>query len=48
MVNGSFDILGNIAIAKFPDRTKVIDKKSFAKDLINRNKSIKTVLEKTA
>ena len=47
MVNGSFDILGNIAIAKFPDRTKVIDKKSFAKDLINRNKSIKTVLEKT-
>ncbi|MFZ1970652.1 MAG: hypothetical protein WAU65_00520 [Candidatus Nanoarchaeia archaeon] len=46
MISGSFDILGNISIVKFPDGTKLSDKKSFAKDLMNKNRSIKTVLEK--
>jgi tRNA (guanine37-N1)-methyltransferase len=47
MTHGSFDLLGNIAIVKFPEKTKIIDKKSFAKSIVDHNKSIKTVLEKT-
>ncbi|MFH1607804.1 MAG: hypothetical protein ABIA78_01595 [archaeon] len=43
----SFDILGNIALVKFPYDFKVKDKKRFAEKLMKKNKSIKTVLEKT-
>jgi len=43
----SFDIFGNIIIVKFPKEFKVRDKKKFAKNLLNRYKSVKTVLEKT-
>jgi len=43
---GSFDILGNIALVKFSDKTKAADKKKFALALLKRQKSIKTVLEK--
>jgi len=41
-----FDILGNIAIVKFPDKAKSLDKKRFAKTLMSENNSVKTVLEK--
>jgi len=43
----SFDVLGNIAIVKFPEKTKAIDKKRFAGRILKENKSVKTVLEKT-
>src|SRR5271157_243503 len=46
MVKGSFDMLGNIAIVKFPHGTREIGKKQFAKELLNKNKSLKTILEK--
>jgi len=43
----SFDILGSVAIVNFPYDFKNSDKKKFAKELLNRHKSVKTVLEKT-
>lgn len=43
----AFDVLGNIAIVKFSQVTKVSDKKQFANRILRDNKSIKTVLEKT-
>ena len=43
----AFDVIGNIAIVKFPKGIKIRDKKKFAKKIIENNKSIKTVLEKT-
>jgi tRNA (guanine37-N1)-methyltransferase len=46
MIKGSFDILGNIAIVKFPLNAKANEKKLFAKKLFKENNSIKTVLEK--
>ncbi len=42
----AFDVLGNIAIVKFPKEYKVIEKKKFAKKILKENKAIKTVLEK--
>jgi tRNA (guanine37-N1)-methyltransferase len=42
----SFDILGNIAIVKFPREFKQPDKKKYAKELLRKNNSVKTVLEK--
>ena len=42
----TFDILGSIAILKFPEGTKIKDKKQQAKKLLE-NKNIKTVLEKS-
>ncbi len=42
----AFDVLGNIAIVKFPRDFKLIDKKKFANKLLKENNSIKTVLEK--
>jgi tRNA (guanine37-N1)-methyltransferase len=42
----SFDILGNIAIIRFPENFKKEEKKRFAEEIL-KNKSIKTVLEKT-
>jgi tRNA (guanine37-N1)-methyltransferase len=43
----SFDLLGNIAIVKFPEDFKVNQKKKFAEKLLKEQKSVKTVLEKT-
>ena len=43
----SFDILGNIAIVKFSRETNSKEKKQFAKEIMESNKSITTVLEKT-
>ena len=47
MKQKAFDVLGNIAIVKFPEDLRVIDKKKFANKILKENKSIKTVLEKT-
>lgn len=42
----SFDVLGNIAVVRFPSNFKLKGKKEFAKKILNNNKSIKTVLER--
>ncbi len=42
-----FDVLGNIIIVKFTRGTKIKAKKKFAKDLLKRYNSVKTVIEKT-
>jgi tRNA (guanine37-N1)-methyltransferase len=47
MVKGSFDIMGNIAIVKFQNDVTSRSKKEFAKELLQKNKSVRTVLEKT-
>jgi len=41
-----YDAIGNIAILKFPDSTKLREKKKQALKLLNENKSIETILEK--
>ncbi len=44
----SFSVLGNIAIVNFPNKKfKLIEKKKFAKEILSKNKSVKTVLEKS-
>jgi len=42
----SFDLLGNIAVVKFPKEFSERKKKIFAKNLFNEVKAIKTVIEK--
>lgn len=42
----AFDLLGNIAILKFPSETSSREKKKQAENLLKENKNIKTVLEK--
>ena len=43
----SFDFLGNIAIVNFPKELRYIEKKKFAQELMQKNKSLETVLEKS-
>jgi tRNA (guanine37-N1)-methyltransferase len=43
----AYDVLGNIAIVKFPDGLNMSKKKEFASRIMKENKGIKTVLEKT-
>ena len=43
----AFNILGNIAIVNFSDKTKSSDKKKFAKEILKKNLTIKTILEKS-
>ena len=43
----SFDRFGNIILLKFPRETKLKDKKKFAKEILEKNSSAKTVLEKS-
>ena len=43
----AFDVFGNIALVKFDRKTNIKDRKLFANKILNDNKSIKTVLEKT-
>lgn len=43
----AYDILGNIAIVKFSEEVKLKSKIIQAKKILNSNKSIKTVVEKT-
>ena len=42
----AYDVLGNIAIIRFPKETKEKEKKAFAERLLKKQKSINTVLEK--
>ena len=42
----SYDILGNIALVRFPEDFKQKDKKKFAYKILKEQKGIKTVLEK--
>ncbi|HLC87402.1 MAG TPA: hypothetical protein VJH65_03965 [Candidatus Nanoarchaeia archaeon] len=42
----SFDFLGNIAVVKFPKGFSIEDKKKSAKKILQRQKAVKTVLEK--
>jgi len=42
----SYDLLGNVAIVRFPLDFKKIEKKRFAENLLKKQKVIKTVLEK--
>jgi tRNA (guanine37-N1)-methyltransferase len=43
----SFNILGNVAVVNFSDGTKSSDKKKFAAEILEKNKFIRTVLEKS-
>lgn len=43
----AFDVLGNTAIVKFPEKTSNSEKKKFAIRLLKEQKSIKTILEKS-
>lgn len=43
----SFSVLGNIALVNFPDDYSMKDKKEFAKEILENNKSVRTVLEKS-
>ena len=42
----AFDLIGNIAVVKFPRETKEKENKAFAEGLLKKQNSIKTVLEK--
>jgi len=42
----AFDVLGNIAVVRFPLDFKKVDKRKFAERLLKEQKVIKTVLEK--
>ncbi len=46
-LSGTFDIIGNIALVKFPKEAKISDKKKSSLEILHRHKSVKTVLEKT-
>ena len=48
-ISHSFDVMGNIALIKFPGNKKysLKQKKKIAKELLEKHKAIKTVLEKT-
>ena len=46
MEHRSFNILGNIAVVNFSDKTKIRDKKIFAQEILKKNPNIKTILEK--
>ncbi len=46
-VSCSYDILGNLIIAKFPEGVKLRDKKKIAEDLIKEKNEVRTVVEKT-
>ena len=43
----TYDLLGDIAIIKFPKSTKQEQKKKYANDFLIQNKHIKTILEKS-
>lgn len=42
----SYDLLGNVAIVKFPEGLSAKEKKKIAEQILKSNKSIKTILEK--
>lgn len=42
----NYDLIGNIALFKFPDGFKIKEKKKFAKSFLEKHRAIRTVLEK--
>ncbi len=46
-IHRSFNVLGNIAVVNFSDKTKISDKKKFAEQLLKEHLNIKTVIEKS-
>ena len=46
IIHYPYDILGSVAIVKFPMKMKASEKKKFGVRLLNENNSLKTVLEK--
>jgi len=47
MKQRAFSLFGNLALVNFPDGTPKKEKVNFAKEILNKNKSVKTVLEKS-
>lgn len=43
---GTYDVIGNIALVKFPRGVGIREKKKFAEKFLRENKSVRTVLEK--
>lgn len=47
MVHRAFNLLGNLAIVNFPEKISKFEKVKFAKNLLKKNKNIKSVFEKS-
>jgi len=47
VIHRSFNVLGNLAVVNFNFKTKLKDKKEFAKEIMSKNNNIKTVVEKS-
>ena len=47
MAHRAFSLFGNLAVVNFPKETSKSEKIKFAKDLLKKNKNIKSVLEKS-
>ena len=47
MKQRAFSLFGNLALVNFPDGTSKKEKVNFANEILNKNKSVKTVLEKS-
>jgi len=47
MKQRSFNVLGSLAVVNFPDKISEIEKKKFAKEILQKNKNIKTIVEKS-
>lgn len=46
MIKAGYDFLGNICILKFPEKTKMRDKKEYALKLLQERPNVTTILEK--
>lgn len=46
-IQRSFNVLGNVALVNFSDDCLLREKKEFAKEILKKNKSVRTVLEKS-
>jgi len=47
MKQRSFSVLGSLAVVNFPDKTSELEKKKFAREILQKNKNIKTIVEKS-
>ena len=43
----NYDLIGNIAIVKFPRKERIKQKKKFAEKFLKEHNNIKTILEKS-
>lgn len=46
MIKAGYDFVGNVVILKFPEKTKIKEKKEFALKILGERKNVETVLEK--